>query len=1382
MSDAPPQNSTAPIPANETKRLAALHRYKILDTPPEAAFDRITGLAARLFNMPIALISLVDESRAWFKSCIGFEAQEVPRDATLCSFAVLTDEPLIIPDTRLDDRFACNPFVQQEPGVRFYAGAPLMSDDGFNLGTLCLLDSQPHDPLTAEQQATLVDLAAMVVDELELRLAARKVAQVDAALMEITQGVSMVMGSAFFDALVLHFAKVLDVDYAYIGVVEGDDPKLMRTIALCAQGQPADNVEYLLQDTPCWEVIEQRKICSYPCNVQAHFPHAPLLKPLAIESYVAVPFFDSDGVPLGLLGVMDGKPLENVHLAESLLAVFASRVSTEFERQQIEQKRDRFFAVASDLQVMTRSDGFFEWVSPSVERLLGWTVEEITSRPWTEFVHPDDLNASTLEADSLFSGQKTLAFENRYRHKDGSYRWLRWRAQLEGHVLYGSAVDITAAKRLEVDRLQAEVALRDSEEQFRLMADVVPQIVWITDAQGRVEFFNQQWSNYTGVPYEPITAAEIVDNFIHPDDAERTMQMFGEAQRLGRQFAIEHRVRSASGDYRWFIVRAEPYFDPQTGEIIRWFGASLDIHDRKIAEAALQASEAQSRNILESIDDGFLALDENWRFTYMNKAAETLLNFMPDDVIGENFWEVFPGLEGSDFEQLHQSVMRDRVAGSLVAFYPDHDRWYEVRSYPAAQGITIYFRNVTDRIQADAALRQSEERYRMLFESIDEGFCVVEVICNADNRPIDYRILEINPAFEQQTGLQQAVGKTARELNLEDHWIQTYGHVAITGESVRFESGSEVLGRWFDVYACCTGEPEARKVAIVFKDISDRKQAEITIQASNDRLKLLAETANDLLVTIDPKAFLASLLNKVAAHLQLEIYVNYLFREDKQRLELHAHGGISEALAQAARYLDLGQAVCGYVVQQRRPVVVDCTVDPTDPMAIPVQAEGIRAYASHPLKIGDRVIGTLGLGTRQRDRFTQDELDLMQAVAAQVSAALERSRLITELQDRAEALDRANHIKDEFLAVLSHELRTPLNPILGWTRLLQSGKLDATRQREALATIERNAKLQTQLIEDLLDISRIMQGKLSLTAVPVSLSFVIEAAIETVRLAVEAKHIQLTLDLASAVAHVSGDAARLQQVIWNLLTNAVKFTPNNGQISVELRQIDRIAQIRVIDTGKGINPQFLPHIFEYFRQEDSSTTRKFGGLGLGLAIVRQIVELHGGTVKADSPGEHQGAIFTVQLPVIEQRVSTRSPNHNHSPDLKNLLSNLQILVVDDDDDTRQFQAFVLEQNGATVTAVASGLEALEAIDRATPDLIVSDIGMADMDGYTLIRQIRSRPIDRGGDILAIALTAYASDGDQQKAFQAGFQAHLTKPIEPEVLVKHIVRLRSGSAV
>ncbi|MBD2439474.1 ATP-binding protein [Nostoc sp. FACHB-110] len=385
-----------------------------------------------------------------------------------------------------------------------------------------------------------------------------------------------------------------------------------------------------------------------------------------------------------------------------------------------------------------------------------------------------------------------------------------------------------------------------------------------------------------------------------------------------------------------------------------------------------------------------------------------------------------------------------------------------------------------------------------------------------------------------------------------------------------------------------------------------------------------------------------------------------------------------------------------------------------------------------------------------------------------------------ERQKAQEAAETANRIKDEFLAVVSHELRSPLNPILGWAKLLKKRTLGEAASLRALETIERNAELQVQLIDDLLDISRILRGKLALNLENVNLASTIESALETVRLAAEAKSIQINLHLDSHIGQVKGDSGRLQQVVWNLLTNAVKFTPSGGQVAVYLKQIDSQVQIQVQDTGKGISPDFLPYVFESFRQADSSITRRSGGLGLGLAIVRQLVELHGGRVWAESLGENQGATFTVCLPA---QPSQDAANNNSTAYASSLLSSVEsplegrkLLIVDDDVDTREFLAFFLEQQGAIVTTASSAYEALLSISQSPPDLLLSDLGMPDVDGYALIREVRSRSATEGGQIPAIALTAYAAETTQQQVFAAGFQMHIAKPADPAKLIAAITRL------
>ncbi|MEH2068168.1 MAG: response regulator [Nostoc sp.] len=425
-----------------------------------------------------------------------------------------------------------------------------------------------------------------------------------------------------------------------------------------------------------------------------------------------------------------------------------------------------------------------------------------------------------------------------------------------------------------------------------------------------------------------------------------------------------------------------------------------------------------------------------------------------------------------------------------------------------------------------------------------------------------------------------------------------------------------------------------------------------------------------------------------------------------------------------------------------------------------------------------------------------------------------RAQVIREQTARQEA-EAANRMKDEFLAVLSHELRTPLTSMLGWSKILRSKKLDEKATSRALEAIERNATSQMQLIEDILDVSRIIRGQLRLNICAVNLISVMEAALEAVRPLAEAKEIQLKTALDTSIGSVYGDPARLQQVVWNLLTNAIKFTHKGGKVEVSLStyfgfsiedlgrksesknfnssNIDesinsesqianlkfQYAQIQVIDTGIGISAEFLPKVFERFRQADSTTTRSHNGLGLGLAIVRHLVELHKGTICAESPGTEQGATFTVRLPLLQDNndnIPTTELAEIPSPGVSTPLAGLKVLVVDDEADTRNFLSFMFEDYGAVATAVASVDEALAVVEQAKPDILISDIGMSEQDGYTLIRKLRSLEPEKGGGIPAIALTAYTREEDRLQALAAGFQQHLSKPIDPTKLIGMVVNI------
>jgi signal transduction histidine kinase/ActR/RegA family two-component response regulator len=399
-----------------------------------------------------------------------------------------------------------------------------------------------------------------------------------------------------------------------------------------------------------------------------------------------------------------------------------------------------------------------------------------------------------------------------------------------------------------------------------------------------------------------------------------------------------------------------------------------------------------------------------------------------------------------------------------------------------------------------------------------------------------------------------------------------------------------------------------------------------------------------------------------------------------------------------------------------------------------------------------------------------------------MSEAEREKILLREQAARAEA-EAANRLKDEFLSTLSHELRTPLTSIIGWTHLMRGGQVRGEVQAQALETIERNAKVQSRLIDDLLDLSRIISGKLLLETREVSLDTVVSNSIEVVRPAANAKGIQLTHEFEPGGKTISGDSARLQQVAWNLLSNAVKFTPEGGSVHVRLTNEGARVKFSVSDTGRGIPAEFLPHVFDRFRQADSATTRAYGGLGLGLAIVRHLAELHGGEVRAESAGEDQGSTFSVTFPLAQTAAPCSCQQAETVESALSLnrhegLTGVRVLVVDDEQDTRRLISTVIAQSGAEVTACASAGEALEKLKTWRPHILMSDIGMPGEDGYALIKQVRALPPERGGRTPAAALTAYARDEDRGRALAAGYQLHIAKPFNPRELLAAVSDLQS----
>jgi len=481
-----------------------------------------------------------------------------------------------------------------------------------------------------------------------------------------------------------------------------------------------------------------------------------------------------------------------------------------------------------------------------------------------------------------------------------------------------------------------------------------------------------------------------------------------------------------------------------------------------------------------------------------------------------------------------------------------------------------------------------------------------------------------------------------------------------------------------------------------------------------------------------------------------------------------------------------GVGLPGRIWESGRPAWIrNLKKDRNFPRAPLAEISGLRAGFGFPIRIGEEVIGVVEFFSQEIRQPDHELLEMIASVSSQIGQFQERKRgeeklahlLVRERSARADA-EKANRLKDEFLATLSHELRTPLNAVIGWARILKSGRVDEDSAKHAMDVIERNAWAQKQIIEDILDVSRVITGKLQLHVAAVDLVSIVNAALDAMRPAFDAKAIKIETNFQQGLKIIGGDPDRLQQVVWNLLSNASKFTPPGGTVGISVTQDEQSAQIQISDTGPGIAPEFLPHVFERFRQADGSTTRMHGGLGLGLAIVRHLVEMHGGTIQAENGTVRTGATFSVSLPLPNGNLDP-VPTVTSEPQVADIdLKGLNILVVEDELDALDLLALDLREHGARVIGVGSAAEALEMLQRQMFDLIISDIGMADTDGYGLIRQVREREGTQGEHVPAIALTAYARKQDRLRAIAAGYNTHVAKPVEIRELVS-VVRCLTG---
>jgi PAS domain S-box-containing protein len=1093
-------------------------------------------------------------------------------------------------------------------------------------------------------------------------------------------------------------------------------------------------------------------------------------------------------------------------------------------------------ASISDAVIATDTDGRVTFMNGIAQSLTGWNSQEASGKPVQELFGVIG-EATHRPVEDL--AQRVL--KNEGPAKSGYRGLLLGRDGIETPIEDSSSpikdetgknVGALLVFRDITQRTLAEQALRETEARFRAMADTAPVMMWLSDSEGQRTFFNQQWLDFTGRALEQELGLGWVDN-VHPDDLQRLLDRYTSSLKAHTSFDIEYRLRRFDGIYRWVLAKSVPRYT-NDGERIGLAGSVIDITDSK------RAAEASYflASIVESSEDAIIGKTLDGVILSWNAAAERIYGYLADEVKGKSIGILVPPDRKDELARMyevlrrgepipHLETSRIRKDGEVI----DVALTLSPMRNEAGQltGVSAIERDITGRKRADQereALAEQIEGERKRLNNLVAK--VPGVVWEAWGQP-DQTTQQIDFVSEH---VEKMLGYTVDQwLSTPNFWL-TIVHpgdkdraakeaaaifASRKGGTSRFRwLASDGRAVWVEAQSVVVCDDRGTPLGLrgVTMDITEPKRAE-------DAQRFLAEASGLLASSLDYETTLASVA-KLAVPMLADWCTVYIVEETGGLRQLAiAHSDpakVKTAQDLALRFppdpdapfgvpnvMRTGRAEFYPHVDQKRLALATRSPELT---AI-LRKEGLRSAMIVPLVARNRTLGTITLLTAESGRvYDQIDLALAEDLAHRIALAVDNARLYREAQAaliaredalglRDELLERehaarqeaetANRAKDEFLATVSHELRTPLNAILGWAHMLRANKLDRTTQSRALETIERNAKSQAQLIEDILDVSRIVTGKLRLDVRPVELASVVEAAIDSVRPAADAKDIRIEAILDPRAGPVSGDANRLQQIVWNLVANAVKFTGKGGRVQARLERVGSRVEIVVSDTGQGITAEFLPYVFDRFRQADATSTRRYGGLGLGLAIVRHLTEMHGGAVTVASPGEGLGAIFTVKLPVIAAYANEPGSERVHPASGGNVsllpppnLDGVKVLVVDDEPDTRDMLRVMVGQFGAEVKTCSSSSEALNLLKDWEPDVILSDIEMPDEDGYELIRKVRQTEASTGGRLVpAVALTAYARVEDRVRALSAGYQMHIAKPAEPAELAVVIASLAGG---
>ncbi len=1016
--------------------------------------------------------------------------------------------------------------------------------------------------------------------------------------------------------------------------------------------------------------------------------------------------------------------------------------------QEAQEQRERLkitLASIGDAVIATDAQGCITFMNPVAQTLTGWREAEALQKPLPEVFHIiNEQTRAVVEnpVDKVLASGTIVGLANHTLliAKDGVERPI----DDSGAPIrdeQGQIIGVILVFRDVSERKLAEAALHKEQRFINTTVDTLPGIFYLISEQGQFLRWNKNLEEVTHYSAEEISGKHPLDLFGDADKphiAERIGQVFTE----GQATAEAELVAKSGAAIPHFFTGKRIELDQQQCLV----GMGIDITDRQQAErereellAHAQAARAEAEAAEQRAD--FLA-----------RAGELLSSSLDYEATLKRVAQLvvpqFADWCGVDISAPDGSIQRVTIAHqdpAKIEFAEEVGRRYppdpsEPRGLPNVlrTGQAEIYAEITDELLVQGA--KDAEHLELL-------------------RAVGLKSVMIVPLV--------ARGRTLGAITF------------VTGESDR-RYGEEDLNFAQDLARrAALAVDNARLYREAESALHEREQALDLHRNVEERLSILVEASNKLLGSMRLEEVQQAILDISGQLISADAYVIWRKQKSGDIWRAVAAIGLSESFQEAVL---VDQNITPQLTQA---LAVACVNDV--PWLVHRQEEyrreGIKSLLAIPLLLQGKFSGTISFYYRRAHQFTEIEIRVATALANFATAALSTAELYQEqLRLRAKA-EETSRLKDEFLATVSHELRTPLNAILGWARLLRMGNLDQPTAARALETIEQNARSQNALIEDILDVSRIITGRLRLNPQTIEMVPLLEASLDSVQPTAAAKGVRLLSTFTPEASSILGDPQRIQQIIWNLLSNAIKFTPKGGQVQVSMARRHSSVEITISDTGIGIRPDFLPFVFDRFRQADSSSTRSFGGLGLGLAIVRHLVELHGGNVAADSSGEGQGATFTIRLPIAMLRrqphlaPSTVRPVANSEfAELALDLQGLRILGVDDDKAARDLLRVTLMQSGAEVQVAASTAEALAVLEVWQPDILVSDIGMPLEDGYTLIHKIRARGAERNGELLAVALTAYAKSEERLRALSAGYQMHVAKPVDPLELIAVIASL------